>query len=567
MAFPLFQNPIPPTGHSPISHTFHQNKHNSQALILSTPRCCTQSSNSAQFFPEPHTNPSGTLILPPSLTRFVTSTVLLMGFGVTACSFSLFPPKIRQLPTNCFCSMSIGVIDLCKSSNLDNGEIKAEKSQPMRGRGTQFMESYSGVDNLANEEMKAAFEEWKSKTYALTVPLRIITLRGSVPPSWIKDFVQVQGKRLKLRTEFRSSLEAIFSELTSASKKNQIEAQSTMAADLITIGDSWMNLAICEGIIEPILDAEEQDWYSSLPDKWKVYLRRNKNGQLDPRGKIWGAPYRWGSMVIAYNKTKFERHNVAPIEDWKDLWRPELAGKISMVDAPREVLGAVLKYMGASYNSNDFSSQVSGGRTAVLQKFSALRRQVRLFDSMHYLKAFGAGDVWVAVGWSSDVLPAAKRMPNVTVVVPKSGTSLWADLWAIPAASTFATDRIGGRVRGPSPLIHQWIEFCLQPARALPFCQEIVPGASPLALTRPYNFIESLETTSGAPKLETNLIAGLPPPEILCKCEFLEPLSKEAFVDYQWLIAHSPKTSDGWIGSIMKFFTSTLQHLKYAPFR
>lgn len=48
---------------------------------------------------------------------------------------------------------------------------------------------------------------------------------------------------------------------------------------------------------------------------------------------------------------------------------------------------------------------------------------------MNYLKSFSVGDVWVAVGWSSDVIPAAKRMSNVTVVVPKSGSSLWADLW------------------------------------------------------------------------------------------------------------------------------------------
>lgn len=55
--------------------------------------------------------------------------------------------------------------------------------------------------------------------------------------------------------------------------------------------------------------------------------------------------------------------------------------------------------------------------------------KVRLFDSRHYLKAFTLGDVWVAVGWSSDVLPAAKRMSNVAVIVPKSGASLWADFW------------------------------------------------------------------------------------------------------------------------------------------
>ncbi|KAK8940670.1 hypothetical protein KSP39_PZI009773 [Platanthera zijinensis] len=119
-----------------------------------------------------------------------------------------------------------------------------------------------------------------------------------------------------------------------------------------------------------------------------------REGQLDPSGNIWGAPYRWGTM------------------DWDDLWRPELAGKISMVDSPREV---------------------------------------RYFDSMHYLKSFEAGDVWVTVGWSSDIIPAAKRMSNVAVVVPKSGASIWADLWT---------------------------------ARALPFQQEVISGASPIALER-----------------------------------------------------------------------------------
>lgn len=55
--------------------------------------------------------------------------------------------------------------------------------------------------------------------------------------------------------------------------------------------------------------------------------------------------------------------------------------------------------------------------------------QVKVFDSVHYLKAFGVGDAWVAVGWSSDIIPAAKRMNGVAVIVPRSGASLWADLW------------------------------------------------------------------------------------------------------------------------------------------
>lgn len=65
-----------------------------------------------------------------------------------------------------------------------------------------------------------------------------------------------------------------------------------------------------------------------------------------------------------------------PLQDWKDLWRPELSGKISMIDSPREVIGAVLKYMGSSYNTLDIESQVPGGKNAAYQNLAILQRQV-----------------------------------------------------------------------------------------------------------------------------------------------------------------------------------------------
>ncbi|GFY95566.1 putrescine-binding periplasmic protein-like protein [Actinidia rufa] len=221
--------------------------------------------------------------------------------------------------------------------------------------------------------------------------------------------------------------------------------------------------------------------------------------------------------------------------DWHDLWRPELAGK----------------------NFYALMLRLLEERIAVQQKLAQLQKQVRLFDSVHYLKAFGVGDVWVAVGWSSDILPAAKRMSNVSVIVPKSGASLWADLWAIPATSQFSTNRIGGRVRGPSPLIHQWIEYCLQGARAIPFQQEVIPGASPSALENVP--VEQL-LTKGKLKLDTNLIAGVPPAEILAQCEFLEPLSDAALADYQWLIATSMKKPHrGLVHRVLSFILSLTQ--------
>ncbi|PWZ40750.1 hypothetical protein Zm00014a_005170 [Zea mays] len=98
---------------------------------------------------------------------------------------------------------------------------------------------------------------------------------------------------------------------------------------------------------------------------------------------------------------------------------PNLLGRFQW--STREVIGAVLKHLGSSYNTVDMEIEVNGGRAAVLNSFTQLQKQVQLFHGMNYLKSFSLGDV---------MIPAAKRMSNVAVVVPKSGSSLWADLWA-----------------------------------------------------------------------------------------------------------------------------------------
>ena len=49
-----------------------------------------------------------------------------------------------------------------------------------------------------------------------------------------------------------------------------------------------------------------------------------------------------------------------------------------MVNSPREVIGSVLKYMGASYNSNNIDLQVAGGKIAVQQNLALLANQVLL---------------------------------------------------------------------------------------------------------------------------------------------------------------------------------------------
>jgi spermidine/putrescine-binding protein len=80
----------------------------------------------------------------------------------------------------------------------------------------------------------------------------------------------VQGKRLKLNIEYQANLDSIFYELTSASDKGLLKPKSAMSADIVSIGDSWLGDAIGKGLIEPIKNAQEQDWFRNLSQRWKV---------------------------------------------------------------------------------------------------------------------------------------------------------------------------------------------------------------------------------------------------------------------------------------------------------
>ena len=87
--------------------------------------------------------------------------------------------------------------------------------------------------------------------------------------------MQSQGRRLRLLSNFRGSLQEIFSELCSVLRKGNIEPKSALAADIVTVGDSWLDLAISKGIIEPIQGVEDQDWFRRLSYKWKVRIRKH----------------------------------------------------------------------------------------------------------------------------------------------------------------------------------------------------------------------------------------------------------------------------------------------------
>jgi hypothetical protein len=116
----------------------------------------------------------------------------------------------------------------------------------------------------------------------------------------------------------------------------------------------------------------------------------------------------------------------------------------------------------SGFNATEADLAAAGfDRDTVKAHIQRLKSQARLFSSQEHVRALSAGDVWVTIGSSTDLVPLAERTPSVDLIAPADGTNLWADVWVVPANAEH-----GHLQSGPSPLLPSWLEFGISPARA-----------------------------------------------------------------------------------------------------
>ncbi|MEA5617810.1 extracellular solute-binding protein [Cronbergia sp. UHCC 0137] len=283
---------------------------------------------------------------------------------------------------------------------------------------------------------------------------KVQLLKGSIPVQTVNQFRKSLKSEVKLKFTPINQIQELFEQLKRWKEpkvKNNLEKwtgyipfvgdNKVTKADLVTLGDYWLKSAIEQKLIEPIEIEKIKQW-SVLDEKWQQLVKRDQKGNLSPQGKVWGVPYRWGNTVIVYNREKFQELGWQP-KDWDDLWRNELRSRISLLNQPREVIGLVLKKLGKSYNTENID-QIPD----LEQELQVLNQQVKFYDSTNYLEPLITGDTWLAVGWSSDVVSVLGRYPQLSAIVPQSGTAIWADLWVQPTGIN------------KSALSSDWINFC-----------------------------------------------------------------------------------------------------------
>lgn len=259
---------------------------------------------------------------------------------------------------------------------------------------------------------------------------------------------------------------------------------NTAKYDVICASDYMISKLVGEGLLAEID-------YSNVPNS--AYISENVKPfmeEFDP-GMKHSVPHTWGTYGIMYNK---EMVNSADIDSWEDLWDEKYADQIVMPDSMREMYMIAGKVLG--YSMNTTSEKEVKEMTDLLLKQKPLVYKLANDSARDLMIGESAA---LAVVNSGEVLYSQELNENMEYVIPKEGTEVWTDCWAVTAN---AANKAGGEA---------WINFMLEEDSAednFEYLTYAIPNTRIADLTDE----EVLN----------------PPKKVLAKCETLKNLGAEA---------------------------------------
>jgi spermidine/putrescine-binding protein len=153
---------------------------------------------------------------------------------------------------------------------------------------------------------------------------------------------------------------------------------------------------------------------------------------FDPQGR-YHMPYQWGTTGLALNLETAGTDEPQPTWGW--LFDPEqsepFAGRMSMLDDPRESMAAALAYLGHSINSTN-EAELQEAADLIAETSS----RMTAFESDQFEDLLLDNQTALAHGYSGDFFSAFDERDaweDYTYVVPEEGAVKWVDAMAILA--------------------------------------------------------------------------------------------------------------------------------------
>lgn len=241
-----------------------------------------------------------------------------------------------------------------------------------------------------------------SKSEATNGEVNVFVWTEYVPESVFDAFEEETG--IKVNVSTYSSNEDMLS---------KVKSESEGTYDIVLPSDYMIELMIAQDMLEE-LDKEALTNLSNIND---VYL----DPSYDP-GNVYTVPYQGGVAAIAVNTSKVDKE----LTSYDDLFDPDLAGQLVVLDDYRAVIGMTARSMGYSMNETD-----PAVLSEIEEKLLTLKNNIALFDSDSPKSAMISGDCSVGMIWSAEIVLSMEENPDIEVVYPEEGPYVFMDNWAI----------------------------------------------------------------------------------------------------------------------------------------
>jgi len=162
--------------------------------------------------------------------------------------------------------------------------------------------------------------------------------------------------------------------------------------------------------------------------------------EVNDPGNQYGVNYLWGTSGVGYNEQQIgSAMPNAPVDSFAMFYDPNVIRNfqkcgVSILDAPDEMVGTVLLYLGRDPNSEKLEDLQAAEKVLL-----AIRPYVRYINSSKYIEDLANGELCLALGWSGDVGQARRRAIEagktfkIKYNIAREGAIMFFDMLAIPA--------------------------------------------------------------------------------------------------------------------------------------
>ncbi|MEM7557105.1 MAG: spermidine/putrescine ABC transporter substrate-binding protein [Cyanobacteria bacterium P01_A01_bin.84] len=320
--------------------------------------------------------------------------------------------------------------------------------------------------------------------------------------SYIKDKLQIytwsQYTSPKLLKAFTSKTDIqVLADVFDANEAMlaKLQAGGGSGYSLVYPSDYMVQKMVKKGLLAKI-DHQRLNILDTLFTKFKNPTYDSNNS--------YSVPFSWGTTGFIYNSDKLQ----SSPDNWEYLWQNQekLEKRITLLNDAREVMGGVLKMLGYSYNSQN-EKEIK----QAYEKLKILKSAIAAFDTDSWRNQILAGDLLIAMCYSSDAVKIIAENPQLKYITPKSGSSLWTDTIVILNSAP----NIDGA--------YAWIDYILQPQISAKISQNL--GIA----------ISSEAGYKVLPKKVQNNPTLFPSEAILEKCERISPVGEmESVYERYW---------------------------------